>query len=142
MPHECLFGWPPSISTLYPFGTDTIVHIPPVQQLNKLAPRGMRFCLLKPLMSGGWLLWDPKSDRMIQLASIIFRRFQPPATSNTRESKGSLSHIVNRARLGNVPTEKYFNNKNAAIDPLPLTKDVSLRGNFIYPKDHKYKINI
>ncbi|MBW0526310.1 hypothetical protein O181_066025 [Austropuccinia psidii MF-1] len=28
--------------------------------------------------------------------------------------------------LGNVPTKRYFDNKNAAIDALPLTKDVTI----------------
>ncbi|MBW0536793.1 hypothetical protein O181_076508, partial [Austropuccinia psidii MF-1] len=48
-PHQELFGTAPSIATLYPFGADAIMHIPAVNQLHKLAPRGIKCKLLKPL---------------------------------------------------------------------------------------------
>ncbi|MBW0558439.1 hypothetical protein O181_098154 [Austropuccinia psidii MF-1] len=119
-PHERLFGNPPSI------GTKSIVHVPAVQQPHKLAPRGSACRLLKPLMTGGWLLWEPKSDKMVQSASVIFPRFQSSGDPKTGNSKGSLSHIVNRAALGSVPMVRYFRNKNTAIDTLPLTKDITI----------------
>ncbi|MBW0478740.1 hypothetical protein O181_018455 [Austropuccinia psidii MF-1] len=74
-PHERLFSHPPSIGTLYPFGAKAIVHVPAVQQPHKLAPRGIACQPLKPLMTGGWLLWEPKRNKMIQSASVIFPRF-------------------------------------------------------------------
>ncbi|MBW0539164.1 hypothetical protein O181_078879 [Austropuccinia psidii MF-1] len=40
-PHQVLFGRAPSITTLYPHGTDAIVHIPAVHQQEKLAPRAI-----------------------------------------------------------------------------------------------------
>ncbi|MBW0529719.1 hypothetical protein O181_069434 [Austropuccinia psidii MF-1] len=98
-PYERLFGRPPTINTLYPFGADAIVHIPAVQQPHKLAPGGIACRLLKPLMM---------------------------ETINITNSKGSLSHIVNRTSLGEVPKKRYFNNKNTAISALPLTKDVAI----------------
>ncbi|MBW0552069.1 hypothetical protein O181_091784 [Austropuccinia psidii MF-1] len=76
LPHQQLFGHPPSIATLYPFGVEAIVHIPAVQQAHKLAPRGVSGCLLKPLMLGGWLLWGPVSNKQIQSASVVFPPFQ------------------------------------------------------------------
>ncbi|MBW0480550.1 hypothetical protein O181_020265 [Austropuccinia psidii MF-1] len=69
-PHERLFGHLPSI------GTKAIVHVPAVQQPHKLAPRGIACCLLKPLMTGSWLLWEPKSNKMIQSAIPIIGRPQ------------------------------------------------------------------
>ncbi|MBW0508782.1 hypothetical protein O181_048497 [Austropuccinia psidii MF-1] len=77
-------------------------------------------------MTGGWLLWEPKSDKMIQSASVVFPQFQSAASMVPGVSKGSLSHIVNRATLGDVPTEQYFRNENTAIDTLPLTKDITI----------------
>ncbi|MBW0524225.1 hypothetical protein O181_063940, partial [Austropuccinia psidii MF-1] len=126
-PHQVPFGQPPSISTLYPFGADTVVHIPSVQQSHKLSPRGLACRLLKPLVSGGWLLWDPVGDRQIQLASVVFPHFQPSNKASC--VKGSLSHIVNAATLGQVPTERYFKNELAAIDTLSVTKDVAIPEN-------------
>ncbi|MBW0464105.1 hypothetical protein O181_003820 [Austropuccinia psidii MF-1] len=111
-------------STLYPFGAEAIAHIASVQQAHKVAPRGIACRLLKPLMPGGWLLWEPMGDKIIQSASVIFPRFQSSATYNSGGSKGLLSHIVNRATLGSVPTEQYFWDENVAIDTLPLTKDL------------------
>ncbi|MBW0478108.1 hypothetical protein O181_017823 [Austropuccinia psidii MF-1] len=129
-PHERLFGHQPSIGTLYMFGAEAIVHVPPVQQLHKLAPRGIACRLLKPLMSGGWLLWEPMGDKIVQSASVIFPRFQSRYAPDTAGSKGSLSHIVNRATLGNVPTEEYFRQESEAIDTLPLTKDITVPEHF------------
>ncbi|MBW0503141.1 hypothetical protein O181_042856 [Austropuccinia psidii MF-1] len=125
-PHQVLFGKPPSISTLYPFGADAIVHIPAVQQSHKLSPRGLHCRLLKPLLLGGWLLWDPVGDRQIQLANVVFPRFQRSNTKNAGNEKGSLSHIVNAATLGQVTTERYFENELAVVDTLPVTKDVEI----------------
>ncbi|MBW0552967.1 hypothetical protein O181_092682 [Austropuccinia psidii MF-1] len=91
-----------------------------------LSPRGLPCCLLKPLLSGGWLLWDPVGDRQIQLASIVFPRFQ---SSNNRDAscvKGSISHIVNATTLVQVPTEHYFKNELTAIDTLSVTKDIAI----------------
>ncbi|MBW0484399.1 hypothetical protein O181_024114 [Austropuccinia psidii MF-1] len=93
-PHQELFGTAPSITTLYPFGADAIVHVPAVNQQHKLAPRGIECKLLKPLMLGSWLLWEPSTNRMVQSASVIFPHFQPTANSSGRISKGSLGHAV------------------------------------------------
>ncbi|MBW0481716.1 hypothetical protein O181_021431 [Austropuccinia psidii MF-1] len=40
-PHQVLYGRPPSIATLYPFGTKTIAHVPAIHQQHKLAVRGI-----------------------------------------------------------------------------------------------------
>ncbi|MBW0513893.1 hypothetical protein O181_053608 [Austropuccinia psidii MF-1] len=69
-PHEHLFGHPPSM------GTEAIVHVPAVRQPHKLAPRGIACCLLKTLMTGGWLLWEPKREKMIHSAIPIIGRPQ------------------------------------------------------------------
>ncbi|MBW0545393.1 hypothetical protein O181_085108 [Austropuccinia psidii MF-1] len=71
-PHQELIGTAPSIATQYPFGADAIVHVPSINQQHKLAPRGIECKLLKPLMSGGWLLWEPSNNKMVQSASVIF----------------------------------------------------------------------
>ncbi|MBW0498968.1 hypothetical protein O181_038683 [Austropuccinia psidii MF-1] len=118
--HELLFGHPPSIGMLYPFGTNAIVHVPTVQQPHKLAPRGVSCHILKPL------LWEPMSDKMIQSTSIIFLRFQPLGAFSTNNLKRSFSHIVNGDNSGSVPTEQYFGDKNTVIDMLPLTKDIAI----------------
>ncbi|MBW0509161.1 hypothetical protein O181_048876 [Austropuccinia psidii MF-1] len=140
---QVLFGQTPSISTLYLFGAEAIVHVPAVWQSHKLLPRGLACRLLKPLISGGWLLWDPVGDRQVQSASVVFPRFQSSNNTPTGSVKGSLSHIVNAAMLGQVPTEWYFKNELKAIDTLPVTKDVvipehlgqALSG----PLQHKWK---
>ncbi|MBW0541367.1 hypothetical protein O181_081082 [Austropuccinia psidii MF-1] len=75
LPHQELFGTAPSIATLYPFGADAIMHVPAVNQHQKLAPRGIECELLKPLMSGGWRLWEPSTNKMVQSASVIFPHF-------------------------------------------------------------------
>ncbi|MBW0499426.1 hypothetical protein O181_039141 [Austropuccinia psidii MF-1] len=126
LPHQELFGTAPSITTLYPFGADAIVHIPAVNQLHKLAPRGIKCKLLKPLMLGGWLLWEPSTNKMVQSASIIFPHFQPIANPSGRVSKGSLGHVVNAMVLGEVPTENLFAAESWAIDSLLLVKDVNI----------------
>ncbi|MBW0464135.1 hypothetical protein O181_003850 [Austropuccinia psidii MF-1] len=71
LPHQRLFGQMPSISTLYTFGTEAIIHIPVVQQSHKLSPRRLACCLLKPLISGGWLLWDPVRKCCLPPFSIV-----------------------------------------------------------------------
>ncbi|MBW0482769.1 hypothetical protein O181_022484 [Austropuccinia psidii MF-1] len=125
-PHQELFGTPPSIATLYPFGADAIIHVPAVNQPHKLAPRGIECKLLKPLMSGGWLLWDPSTNKIIQSASVVFPAFQPPSPSTDPAAKGSLRHIVNNMSLGEVPTERLFAAENQAIDSLTPVKDVRI----------------
>ncbi|MBW0481301.1 hypothetical protein O181_021016 [Austropuccinia psidii MF-1] len=68
-PHQVLYGHPPSIVMLYPFGKRAIVHVPAVNQLNKLVERGVECRLLKPLLASGvWLLWDLTSNQMIHSA--------------------------------------------------------------------------
>ncbi|MBW0494048.1 hypothetical protein O181_033763 [Austropuccinia psidii MF-1] len=123
-PHQVLFGQPPSISTAYPFGAEAIVHIPSVHQAHKLAPRGLACRLLKPLLSGGWLLWDPVGDRLIQSASVIFPKFQPTGSNDGKEA--STLHVVNAAVVGQVPTKRYFKDELAAINTLSMTKDIEI----------------
>ncbi|MBW0565422.1 hypothetical protein O181_105137 [Austropuccinia psidii MF-1] len=90
---------------LYPHGADPVVHIPAVHQRGKLAPRVIDCRLLKLLMTGGWLFWDPCTNKMIQLESVIFPKFQPSRKSET-PAEGSLMHIMNVITLGKVPTEQ------------------------------------
>ncbi|MBW0528878.1 hypothetical protein O181_068593 [Austropuccinia psidii MF-1] len=116
----------PSITTLYPFGVDAIVHVPAVNQPHKLASRGIECKLLKPLMSGGWLLWEPSTNKMVQLESVVFPQFQPLTVSSGPVVKGSLSHAVNTMSLGEVPTKGLFDMENQAIDLLIIVKDVSI----------------
>ncbi|MBW0543289.1 hypothetical protein O181_083004 [Austropuccinia psidii MF-1] len=131
-PHQELFRTAPSIATQYPFGADAIVHVPAVNQPHKLAPRGIECKLLKPLMSGGWLLWEPSTNKMVQSASIIFPRFQSSTDSSRFTSKGSLGHIVNTMSLGEVLTERLFAAENQAIDSLILVKDVSIPEHLVW----------
>ncbi|MBW0488631.1 hypothetical protein O181_028346 [Austropuccinia psidii MF-1] len=77
-------------------------------------------------MTGGWLLWDQCTNKLIQSASIIFPKFQPYGKLNT-PAKGSLSHIMNAMTLGKVPTERYFEEENWAIGSLPLLKDIKIQ---------------
>ncbi|MBW0524105.1 hypothetical protein O181_063820 [Austropuccinia psidii MF-1] len=126
LPHQELFGTAPSIATLYPFGADAIVHVPSINQQHKLVPRGIEYKLLKPLMLGGWLLWEPSTNKMVQLARIIFPQFQPTANLSGHISKGSLGHVVNTMPLGEVPTERLFAAENRAVGCLLLVKDVSI----------------
>ncbi|MBW0510000.1 hypothetical protein O181_049715 [Austropuccinia psidii MF-1] len=114
------------MATLYPFRADAVIHILMVQQNHKLSPRGVACCLLKPLMLGSWLLWEPASNRLIQSASVIFLRFQLSGITGAGPEKGSLSHVVTVAILGQVPTECYFKDENMAIDTLPVTKDITI----------------
>ncbi|MBW0487678.1 hypothetical protein O181_027393 [Austropuccinia psidii MF-1] len=126
LPHQELFGTAPSIVTLYPFGVEAIVHVPTINKPNKLAPRGIECKLLKPLMLGGWLLWEPSTNKMVQSASIICPQFQSSMDSSRPISKGSLGHVVNTMSLGEFPTECLFDTENQAIDSLILVKDVSI----------------
>ncbi|MBW0543377.1 hypothetical protein O181_083092 [Austropuccinia psidii MF-1] len=128
-PHQRLFGQTPSISTLYPFGAEAIFHVPTIQQSHKLSPRGLACCLLKTLMLGGWLLWDPVGDRQIQSTSVVFPYFLSSNNTPTGCVKGLLSYIVNAATLGQVPKERYFENEIKAIDTLPVTKDITIPEN-------------
>ncbi|MBW0552983.1 hypothetical protein O181_092698 [Austropuccinia psidii MF-1] len=77
-------------------------------------------------MSGWWLLWDPACDKMVQSASVIFPCFQLMGKSNPGKSKGSLGHILNTAVLWKVPTERYFEEENGAIEMLPLTVNLAI----------------
>ncbi|MBW0520871.1 hypothetical protein O181_060586 [Austropuccinia psidii MF-1] len=96
-PHQELFGHAPSIATLYAHGADAVVHIPSVQQRGKLEPRAIDCKLLRPLLSGSWLLWDQRTNKMIQSTSVIFPQFQPSRQADT-PAKGSLLHIMNAIR--------------------------------------------
>ncbi|MBW0547714.1 hypothetical protein O181_087429 [Austropuccinia psidii MF-1] len=77
-------------------------------------------------MLGGWLLWDPESNKLVQSASVVFLHFQLSAVKNANRQKGSLSHIINAATLGQVPMERYFKDENTAIDTLPVAKDIAI----------------
>ncbi|MBW0510184.1 hypothetical protein O181_049899 [Austropuccinia psidii MF-1] len=125
-PYQELYGRAPSITTLYPFGAEAIVHLPFNQQEHKLAPRGVPCKLLKPLMTGGWLLWDCKANKLVKLESIIFPQFQPERVLAGQMKKGTLPHILNAMILGEVQTEKYLADENKAISSLPLTKDINI----------------
>ncbi|MBW0539263.1 hypothetical protein O181_078978 [Austropuccinia psidii MF-1] len=76
-------------------------------------------------MSGGWLLWDQHTNKMVQSASVIFPQFQASGQEDT-PAKDSLTHIMNAMVLGKVPTEQYFEEENWAIASLPLVKDVKI----------------
>ncbi|MBW0535353.1 hypothetical protein O181_075068, partial [Austropuccinia psidii MF-1] len=102
------------------------MHVPAVNQFHKLASRGIECKLLKPLMTGGWLLWEPSTNKMVQSASVVFPQFQPSAVSAAPVAKGSLSHVVNSMTLGEVPTECLFNAETQAIDSLFLAKDINI----------------
>ncbi|MBW0483195.1 hypothetical protein O181_022910 [Austropuccinia psidii MF-1] len=52
-PHQVLYSWPPSIATLYPFREVAVVHVPAVQKQQKLAARGIKCRLIKPLLASG-----------------------------------------------------------------------------------------
>ncbi|MBW0550571.1 hypothetical protein O181_090286 [Austropuccinia psidii MF-1] len=124
-PHQVLYGRPPSISTLYPFGERAIVHVPSVQPAHKLAARGVEHRLLKPLLaSGGWLLYDPAGNQMIHLVSVIFPCFQMARLEKGSLAKGSLGHVLNMMILSQVPTELYFEREEKAISSVPLAKDI------------------
>ncbi|MBW0485231.1 hypothetical protein O181_024946 [Austropuccinia psidii MF-1] len=125
-PFQQLYGQPPSIAAIYPFGGDALVHIPTVHQCHKLDARAIECKLLKPLLSGGWLLWEPNMNKMVQSASVIFPQFQPANTTRESSNKGSLHHIVNEMSLGQVPTEKYFKLENQAIDSIVMAKDINI----------------
>ncbi|MBW0545563.1 hypothetical protein O181_085278 [Austropuccinia psidii MF-1] len=117
---------PPSVASLYPFGTKAIVHVLAIHQKHKLAMQGIEWRLLKPLLaSGGWLLWNRVDYRMIHSESVIFPRFQTANTTNAPPSKGSLPHVLNAMRLRDVPTEIIFRGEKEAIDSLILAKDIS-----------------
>ncbi|MBW0509113.1 hypothetical protein O181_048828 [Austropuccinia psidii MF-1] len=125
-PYQELYGQPPSITTLYPFGTNTLVHIPAVNQRHKLDARAIGCKLLKPLLSSGCLLWEPSTNKMVQSASFIFPQFQLSNVPLESSNKGSLRHIFNAMLLGEVPMEKYFKSENQAIDLIIMAKDVSI----------------
>ncbi|MBW0461137.1 hypothetical protein O181_000852 [Austropuccinia psidii MF-1] len=111
---------------LYPFGANVLVHIPAVQQKHKLDARAIECKLLKLLLTGGWLLWEPNINKMVQSASVIFPKFQSSNMPLQPPIKGSLQHIVNTTFLGEVPTEKYFKSENREIDSIFLVKDISV----------------
>ncbi|MBW0514301.1 hypothetical protein O181_054016 [Austropuccinia psidii MF-1] len=124
-PHQELFRKAPSIVTLCPHGTDAVVHIPAVHQHGKLRPWEVDCKLLRELMSGGSLLWDQHTNKMVQSASVIFPQFQASRQADT-PAKGSLTHIMNTRVLGEVTMEQYFEEENQAIASLPLVKDVKI----------------
>ncbi|MBW0476059.1 hypothetical protein O181_015774 [Austropuccinia psidii MF-1] len=75
---------------------------------------------------GGWLLWEPSTNKMVQSVSVVFPQFQLTVVSSGPVAKGSLNHVVNTMSLGKVPTECLFDAENQAIDSLILVKDVSI----------------
>ncbi|MBW0460472.1 hypothetical protein O181_000187 [Austropuccinia psidii MF-1] len=111
---------------LYPFGMEAIIHIPTIQQQNKLVPSRIECRILKPLITGGWLLWDPNSNKMVQSASIIFSQFQPSKVFAEHSLEGLITHILNAMTLEEVPTERYFTNENKEISSLPMAKDIHI----------------
>ncbi|MBW0505801.1 hypothetical protein O181_045516 [Austropuccinia psidii MF-1] len=125
-PYLELLGRAPAIATVYPFGAEAIVHLPANQQPHKLVPRGLLCKLLKPFMMGGWLLWDSHSNKLIQLASVIFPQFQQEKFLAGQVVKGAFPHILNAMALREVPTEKYLADENKAISSLPLAKDIAI----------------
>ncbi|MBW0495641.1 hypothetical protein O181_035356 [Austropuccinia psidii MF-1] len=124
-PHQELFGQAPSIATLYPHGADAVVHRPAVHQCGQLKPGAVNCKLLRLLMSGGWLLWDQHTNKMVHSASVIFPQFQKSRQADT-PAKGSHTHIINTMLLSKVPTEQYFEEENRAIASLPLVKDMKI----------------
>ncbi|MBW0490049.1 hypothetical protein O181_029764 [Austropuccinia psidii MF-1] len=86
---------------------------------------------------------DLGGDRQIQSASVVFPRFQSSNNTPAGCVKGSLSHIFNATTLGQVPTERYFENEIKAIDTLPVTKDIAIPENlgqaFSGPLQHEWK---
>ncbi|MBW0484405.1 hypothetical protein O181_024120 [Austropuccinia psidii MF-1] len=111
---------------LYPFGVDAIVHIPDVNQQHKLTSRGIKCKLLKPLMTGGWLLWETSTNTMVQLENVVFPQFQSSRATARPVAKGFMAHVVNTMSLGKVPTESSFAEENQVIDSHILVKDVSI----------------
>ncbi|MBW0479844.1 hypothetical protein O181_019559 [Austropuccinia psidii MF-1] len=79
-------------------------------------------------MTGGRLLWEPRTNKMVQSASAVFPQFQSSNKGCLSSAKGSLAHVLNEMLLGEVPMEKYFDAENVAINLLILAKDVSIPG--------------
>ncbi|MBW0535400.1 hypothetical protein O181_075115 [Austropuccinia psidii MF-1] len=126
-PYKELYGRRPSVAAIYPFGAEAIVHVPAPQKSHKLYPRGISCNLLRPIDgSGGWLLWDAAKNCLIQSASVVFPAFQRADIPSMVEHKGSLQHVLNSMSVGEVLTESIFVEEMAAIDSLPLPKDVSI----------------
>ncbi|MBW0472693.1 hypothetical protein O181_012408 [Austropuccinia psidii MF-1] len=108
-PYQELFGWVLEITTLYPFGVEAIVHLPPTHQAHKLAPRGVQW-----------------TNKLIQSESMVFTQLQPERVLAGRAKKGTLPHIPYVMSLGEVLTKKYMADKNKAISLLPLAKDITI----------------
>ncbi|MBW0492655.1 hypothetical protein O181_032370 [Austropuccinia psidii MF-1] len=66
---------------------------------------------------------------MIHSASAVFPRFQTARPYETNMAKGSLGHILNTMSLRQVPTERYFEQEETAINSLPLAKDIMVPEN-------------
>ncbi|MBW0504804.1 hypothetical protein O181_044519 [Austropuccinia psidii MF-1] len=125
LPHQVLYGRPPSIATLYPFGERAIIHVPAVQQSHKLDVRGIECQILKPLLaSGGWLLWDPENNQMIHSASAVFPHFQ-----TAQSTQGLPAAHTQCDDTWQGPTEVFFAREERAIDSLLLAKDISIPEN-------------
>ncbi|MBW0461052.1 hypothetical protein O181_000767 [Austropuccinia psidii MF-1] len=92
--HQELYGTAPSITTIYPFGEDSIFHKPVVHQPHKIMLRGIKCKLTKPLMSGGWLMGEPSTNTMVQSASVVFPHSQLSRVSSGPVAKGLLTHVV------------------------------------------------
>ncbi|MBW0494714.1 hypothetical protein O181_034429 [Austropuccinia psidii MF-1] len=103
LPHQVLYGRPPSIAALYLFGERAIMQMPAVQQLSKLAERGIEYRLLKPLLaSGGWLLWDPAGNQMIHLVpmELYFERKEKAISSLPLAKDISVPENLRQALVG------------------------------------------
>ncbi|MBW0515497.1 hypothetical protein O181_055212 [Austropuccinia psidii MF-1] len=124
-PYKELYGRRPSVPTIYPFGMESIVHIPVPQQSHKLHPWGVTCKLLWLIEgSGGWLLWDAAENGLVQSASIVFPAFQRTEIPTMVEHKGSLQHVLNSMTIGEVLTKSIFAEEAPAINSLPLAKDI------------------
>ncbi|MBW0490628.1 hypothetical protein O181_030343 [Austropuccinia psidii MF-1] len=104
-PHKELYIQALAMEMVYLFGAKAIVHITAVQQKHKLSPGAIECRLLKPLMKGGWLLWEPSTNKMVQLVSVVFPQFQLPNEVSEPSPKGSLAHVMNAMSLGEVLKE-------------------------------------
>ncbi|MBW0537336.1 hypothetical protein O181_077051 [Austropuccinia psidii MF-1] len=126
-PYEDIYGPRPSTTTIYPFGTEAIIHILEPKQAQKMSARGLVCCLLKLLTrSGAWLLWDPEKNCLLQPASIFFPSFQPTGVLATPEQKGAPQRMLNSMTLGEVPKKSLFEKEISEVDYLPPAKDITI----------------
>ncbi|MBW0464062.1 hypothetical protein O181_003777 [Austropuccinia psidii MF-1] len=122
-PRERLFGTEPCPSQLYPFGSSAFVHVLSEKQ-GKLDPRETECILLTFSKSGKrWIFLNIPSKRIFNSTLAMFPDYQnlPVVTS---KSKGDVSFIINSLRLGEVPTNEIFQEKEKAIRSLPTHHDM------------------